>query len=42
MDIHVALDTDSDPTVWVGLPLLDGRGASRERRKWARGTSELI
>jgi hypothetical protein len=40
--IRFALDTDSDPTVWLGLPLLDGRGAGRERRKWARRTAELV
>ncbi|MGW4545375.1 hypothetical protein ACWEN4_03235 [Streptomyces violaceorubidus] len=42
MKINFALDTDSDPTVWLGMPVLDGRGASRERKKWARQTSELV
>ncbi|MFF0204147.1 hypothetical protein [Streptomyces sp. NPDC005017] len=42
MNIQFALDTDSDPTVWLGLPLLDGRGAGRERRKWARRAAEVV
>ncbi|MFD9329434.1 hypothetical protein [Streptomyces sp. NPDC060065] len=42
MKIRFALDTDSDPTVWLGIPILEGRGASRERKKWARRTSELL
>ncbi|MGW1216240.1 hypothetical protein ACWD5F_42075 [Streptomyces sp. NPDC002499] len=42
MNIRFALDTDSDPTIWLGLPISDGRGASRERRKWARRSSELL
>lgn len=42
MKIQFALDTDSDPTVWLGMPILNGWGASRERKKWARRTSELV
>ncbi|MFJ6084351.1 hypothetical protein ACIQI8_23400 [Streptomyces sp. NPDC092369] len=42
MKIRFALDTDSDPTIWLGLPIVDGRGASRERKKWARRSSELL
>ncbi|WP_432099508.1 hypothetical protein [Streptomyces sp. WAC 04229] len=42
MKINFALDTDSDPTIWLGMPIADGRGASRERKKWARRTSELV
>lgn len=42
MNIQFALDTDSDPTVWLGVPLLDGRGAGRERRKWARRSAEVV
>ncbi|MEV6751772.1 hypothetical protein [Streptomyces sp. NPDC051214] len=42
MNVTFALDTDSDPNVWPAMPVLEGRGASRERKKWARRTSELL
>ncbi|WP_306335006.1 hypothetical protein [Streptomyces sp. KL118A] len=43
MTVTFSLDSDSDAAVWPAMPLLgDGRGAARERKKWARRTSELL
>ncbi|MEU5895943.1 hypothetical protein [Streptomyces venezuelae] len=43
MTVTFSLDSDSDATVWLAMPLLgDGRGVARERKKWARRTSELL
>lgn len=43
MNVTFSLDTDSDATVWPAMPILgEGRGAARERKKWARRTSELL
>ncbi|MEU1016838.1 hypothetical protein [Streptomyces sp. NPDC005898] len=43
MTVTFSLDTDSDATVWPAMPLLgEGWGAARERKKWARRTSELL
>ncbi|MET7357658.1 hypothetical protein ABZS76_04340 [Streptomyces sp. NPDC005562] len=43
MNVTFSLDTDSDATVWPAMPILgDGWRAARERKKWARRTSELL
>ncbi|WP_409059058.1 hypothetical protein [Streptomyces sp. SYP-A7185] len=43
MNVTFSLDSDSDPTVWPAMPVLgEGRGAARERKKWARRTSDLL
>ncbi|QEU92578.1 hypothetical protein [Streptomyces kanamyceticus] len=43
MTVTFSLDTDSDATVWPAMPILgEGRGAARDRKKWARRTSELL
>ncbi|MEV5979837.1 hypothetical protein [Streptomyces sp. NPDC052114] len=43
MTVAFSLDTDSDATVWLGMPVLgEGLLAARRRKKWARRTSELL
>jgi hypothetical protein len=43
VNVSFSLDTDSDATVWLAMPILgDGRGPARTRKKWARRTSELL
>ncbi|MFJ2773602.1 hypothetical protein [Streptomyces sp. NPDC087300] len=43
MNVTFSLDTDSDATVWPAMPLLgEGRGAARDRKKWAVRTAELL
>ncbi|CAM5251386.1 hypothetical protein SALBM135S_09092 [Streptomyces alboniger] len=43
MTVHFSLDSDSDATVWPAMPILgEGRGAARDRKKWAKRTSELL
>ncbi|MGV9880524.1 hypothetical protein [Streptomyces sp. NPDC003006] len=43
MTVTFSLNTDSDAAVWPAMPVLgEGRGAARERKKWARRTSELL
>ncbi|MFF8655434.1 hypothetical protein [Streptomyces huasconensis] len=43
MNVTFSLDTDSDATVWLAMPILgDGWGPARKRKKWARRTSELL
>ncbi|ATL29666.1 hypothetical protein [Streptomyces formicae] len=43
MTVTFSLDTDSDATVWPAMPVRgEGRGAARDRKKWARRTSELL
>lgn len=43
MTVAFSLDTDSDAAVWPAVPLPgEGRGAARERKRWARRTSELL
>ncbi|MEU6995602.1 hypothetical protein ABZ953_33720 [Streptomyces sp. NPDC046465] len=43
MTVAFSLDTDSDATIWLAMPILgEGRRAARERKKWARRISELL
>ncbi|MGW0737327.1 hypothetical protein [Streptomyces sp. NPDC002851] len=42
MSIAYALDFAEEPTdAWIAVPILEGRGADRLRRKWAKKYAEL-
>ncbi|WP_419996883.1 hypothetical protein [Streptomyces boninensis] len=43
MSIPYALDFTEDPApeAWLAIPVIDGKGADRQRRKWAKKTAEL-
>ncbi|MEV0599479.1 hypothetical protein AB0I82_09290 [Streptomyces sp. NPDC050315] len=42
MSIPYALDFTEDPADgWIAVPILEGRGADRQRRKWAKKSAEL-
>ncbi|WP_432096746.1 hypothetical protein [Streptomyces sp. bgisy100] len=41
MSIPYALDFTEDPEEWIAVPILEGRGADRQRRKWAKKSAEL-
>ncbi|NUP14531.1 MAG: hypothetical protein HOZ81_00165 [Streptomyces sp.] len=43
MSIPYALDFTEDPApeAWLAIPILDGRGVDRQRRKWAKKCAEL-
>ncbi|MBZ4020016.1 hypothetical protein [Streptomyces purpurogeneiscleroticus] len=43
MSIPYALDFTEDPApeAWIAVPILEGRGADRQRRKWAKKCAEL-
>ncbi|MEW1753840.1 hypothetical protein ACIQU1_32790 [Streptomyces angustmyceticus] len=43
MSIPYALDFTEEPAseAWLAIPILEGRGAGRQRRKWAKKCAEL-
>ncbi|MPY60222.1 hypothetical protein [Streptomyces spongiae] len=42
MSIPYTLDFTEDPADgWIAVPILEGRGADRQRRKWAKKSAEL-
>ncbi|MFI9026198.1 hypothetical protein [Streptomyces sp. NPDC053560] len=42
MSIPYALDfTEAPADGWIAVPILEGRGADRQRRKWAKKSAEL-
>ncbi|WP_329174993.1 hypothetical protein OG754_19380 [Streptomyces decoyicus] len=43
MTLRYSLDFSEDPApeAWIAVPILEGRGADRQRRKWAKKCAEL-